>query len=272
MVKLLLLLSTCILLSPSVRADSPSSAADTSPAAGPLFFGRDNRQAVADPLAQPWQAIGQLETASGNLCTATLVTPHLALTAGHCVLTPSGEIDKAVALRFMSQNGEWRTEVTKLETLVSTELASQLKPSDDGWIVPPAAAPFDFALIRLTEPQPLAITPLPLWQGSHNALRQQLKQAGRRVTQAGYPQDHLSTLYSHRNCLVTGWVQKAVITHQCDTLPGDSGSPLLLRTAKGWEVIAIQSSAPAAEDRQRADNQALTVDGILEALQALQHP
>ncbi|ENJ4425336.1 trypsin-like serine protease, partial [Salmonella enterica] len=53
-----------------------------------LFFNHDDRVPVADPTQSPWDAIGQLETASGNLCTATLISPHIALTAGHCLLTP----------------------------------------------------------------------------------------------------------------------------------------------------------------------------------------
>ena len=67
-------------------------------------------------LPAPWDAIGQLETASGNLCTATLITPQLALTAGHCLLTPpDGKPDKAVALRFVSQKGMWRYEIHGIE-------------------------------------------------------------------------------------------------------------------------------------------------------------
>jgi protease YdgD len=66
------------------------------------------------------------------------------------------------------------------------------------------------------------------------------------VTQSGYPEDHLDNLYSHQDCIVTGWAQNSVLSHQCDTLPGDSGSPLLLKTEDGWQVIAVQSSLPAA--------------------------
>ena len=47
-----------------------------------LFFGHDDRKAVNRPEESPWDAIGQLETASGNLCTATLISPHL---APHCL-------------------------------------------------------------------------------------------------------------------------------------------------------------------------------------------
>jgi len=76
-----------------------------------LFFNHDDRVKVSNPTQSPWDAIGQLETASGNLCTATLISPRVALTAGHCLLTPPrGKADKAVALRFVAQNGIWRYE------------------------------------------------------------------------------------------------------------------------------------------------------------------
>ncbi|EKN5073431.1 trypsin-like serine peptidase [Yersinia enterocolitica] len=234
-----------------------------------LFFGKDDRTAVTNGSQWPWQAIGQVETASGNLCTATLISPRLALTAGHCVLAPPGKIDRAVALRFISHNGHWKYQITSLETLVDAKLGKKLKPDGDGWIVPPAAAAYDYALIRLTNKKPLPIKPLPLWDGTTNELTQALKQVDRKITQAGYPLDHLDTLYSHEDCLITGWAQQGVLSHQCDTLPGDSGSPLLLKNGEKWSLIAIQSSAPAAKDRYLADNRALAVTAIKDRLKTL---
>ncbi|ATM78384.1 serine protease [Serratia fonticola] len=264
---LLLLCSFPLALSHSAHADSSSeaSAADQTR----LFFGKDDRIKVTETSGWPWQAIGQVETASGNLCTATLISPHLALTAGHCVLAPPGNLDKAVSLRFISGSKGWQYQTENIETLVDKSLGKKLKADGDGWIVPPAAAAYDFALIRLKDNKPLAIKPLPLWQGDGKALTQTLKLAKRLVTQAGYPEDHLDDLYSHQNCKVTGWAQQGVLSHQCDTLPGDSGSPLILKTAEGWRLIAIQSSAPAAQDRYRADNRALSVTGIRDALDLL---
>ncbi|EDS6650958.1 serine protease, partial [Salmonella enterica subsp. arizonae] len=110
-----------------------------------LFFNHDDRVPVADPTQSPWDAIGQLETASGNLCTATLISPHIALTAGHCLLTPpKGKPDKAVALRFVAQKGIWRYEIHGIEGRVEPSLGRRLKADGDGWIVPPAAASWDF--------------------------------------------------------------------------------------------------------------------------------
>ena len=234
-----------------------------------LFFGHDDRVKVSNPTAHPWDAIGQLETASGNLCTATLISPHLALTAGHCLLTPPrGKNDKAIALRFVSLKGIWRYEIHGIEGRVEPSLARRLKPDGDGWIVPPAAAPWDFALIVLRYP-PSGITPIPLFEGDKAALTAALKETGRKVTQSGYPLDHLDSLYTHSDCVITGWAQTSVLSHQCDTLPGDSGSPLMLKTDSQWRLIGVQSSAPAAKDRWRADNRALSVTGFRDKLQAL---
>lgn len=234
-----------------------------------LFFGKDDRTAVQDPTDAPWDAIGQLETASGNLCTATLISPHLALTAGHCLLSPpDGTPDRAVVLRFVARKGGWRYEIHDIEGRVDASLGRRLKPDGDGWIVPSSAAPYDFGLVVLRNP-PSGITPLPLFDGSRSDLTAALKTQQRRVTQAGYPQDHLDGLWSHQNCVVTGWAQRSVLSHQCDTLPGDSGSPLMLSTDKGWQVIGVQSSAPAAKDRYRADNRAIAVTGFHGELESL---
>lgn len=237
-----------------------------------LFFGHDDRIPVTQTSSAPWDAIGQLETASGNLCTATLIAPQLALTAGHCLLeAPKGQFDQPVALRFISHHGQWRYEIHSLEGRIEKSLARRLKADGDGWIVPARAAPSDFGLIMLRN-APQGITPIPLFQGNQQVLDRALAAEGGKVTQAGYPEDHLNDLYSHGDCLVTGWSQTSVLSHRCNTLPGDSGSPLMLKTADGWQIIAIQSSAPAAKDRDLADNRAIAVTGFRDKLVALSQP
>ncbi|NIF22014.1 MULTISPECIES: trypsin-like serine peptidase [Pantoea] len=233
-----------------------------------LFFGQDHRKAITDVSAAPWDAIGQLETESGNLCTATLISEHIALTAGHCLLAPPGKFDPPVALRFMSGPKGWRYELHDIDARVEPSLARRLKADGEGWIVPPGAAPYDYGIVILRNP-PSAITPIPLYAGTRDDLTADLKAAKRLITQAGYPADHLDNLYAHTDCLITGWAQNAVLSHQCDTLPGDSGSPLLLNNDKGWQLIAVQSSAPAAKDRYRADNRAIAVTSFHDNLEAL---
>ncbi|MGS2958491.1 hypothetical protein AB2908_24590, partial [Escherichia coli] len=50
---------------------------------------------------------------------------------------------------------------------------------------------------------------------------------------------------------------------------GDSGSPLMLHTDDGWPLIGVQSSAPAAKDRWRADNRAISATGFRDKLDQL---
>lgn len=179
-----------------------------------------------------------------------------------------GKPDKPVALRFISRKGGWVYEIHGIEGRVDPSLGKRLKADGDGWIVPSAAAPWDFGLIVLRY-APGGITPIPLFSGDKAALTAALKVSERKVTQSGYPEDHLDNLYSHQDCIVTGWAQNTVLSHQCDTLPGDSGSPLLLKTDTGWQVIAVQSSAPGPKDRWRADNRAISVTGFRDKLEAL---
>jgi protease YdgD len=260
--------SLCLFCS-LAHADKPDDDSIDASEVKTLFFGQDNRIRVTDPTDSPWDAIGQLETESGNLCTATLISPRLALTAGHCLLTPpDARPDKAIALRFVSQKGVWRYEIHGIEGRVEPSLGRRLKADGDGWIVPSSAAPWDYGLIILRY-APSGITPLPLFDGNKAALIAALKASNRQVTQSGYPLDHIDDLYSHQDCVVTGWAQTSVMSHQCDTLPGDSGSPLLLKTDSGWQVIGVQSSAPAAKDRWRADNRAISVTGFHDKLEAL---
>ncbi|MEJ4044309.1 trypsin-like serine peptidase [Erwinia sp. SLM-02] len=259
------LLGLLALSSQTHADDDGQSEADTRT----LFFGKDDRLPVSNTASQPWEAIGQLETASGNLCSATLISPHLALTAGHCLLAPPGKLDKAIALRFIAgNNGKWRYEIHDIEGRVNPTLGKKLKADGDGWIVPASAAPYDFGLIILRNP-PSGIVPLPLFAGTRGEMTAALKATGRKVTQAGYPEDHLDTLYSHSDCLITGWAQKTVLSHQCDTLPGDSGSPLLLKVDGEWQLIAVQSSAPAPKDRYLADNRAIAVTAFRDSLEEL---
>lgn len=232
-----------------------------------LFFGKDHRIAVSNTTDSPWDAIGQLETESGNLCTATLISTNVALTAGHCLLAPPGKFDPPVALRFVTTQRGWRYELHDISAKVAPGLASKLKADGDGWIVPAKAAPSDYAVVILRNP-PSAITPLPLFSGDRQALISSLQQVGNTVTQAGYPADNLDRLYAHQHCKITGWSQPAVLSHRCDTLPGDSGSPLLINH-DGWQVIAVQSSAPSPENRNRADNRAIAVTSFNSSLAGL---
>ncbi|MGS6298517.1 serine protease, partial [Enterobacter hormaechei] len=50
---------------------------------------------------------------------------------------------------------------------------------------------------------------------------------------------------------------------------GDSGSPLMLKTDNGWQLIGVQSSAPPGKHPWRADYRGLWVNRFRDRLEAL---
>jgi protease YdgD len=74
-------------------------------------------------------------------------------------------------------------------------------------------------------------------------------------------------MMAHKNCLATEMHSDGRLGHRCDTLPGDSGSPMLASINGKTTIIAIQSSAPNARDRYRADNMSLSAPAFYTALQ-----
>ncbi len=85
----------------------------------------------------------------------------------------------------------------------------------------PLQAPSDFGLIVLR--CSVWHYAIPALSGQQGRLTAALKAADRKLPESGYPEDHLDNLYSHQDCIVTGWAQTSVLSHQCDTRPGDSG-------------------------------------------------
>jgi protease YdgD len=62
-----------------------------------------------------------------------------------------------------------------------------------------------------------------------------------RVWQAGYSADTGTNLSGSDNCSILEFRPSGLIGHNCDTVPGDSGSPLLVRRGQDWAIIALVS-------------------------------
>lgn len=222
-----------------------------------LLFGHDDRQKV-DPATAPWNAIAQIETETGQVCSGLLIDPHWVITAGHCFVDQDMSLQAATSLTLA---GRPHTTFTPDRVFYSQALVDGLQPDGDSFIIAPEASPQDIALVHVKEAM-TGIDPIPMWQGTLNALGEALKQAPNQVTQAGYPQDHLDTLFAHQGCEIRAITPEGLLEHRCETLPGDSGSPLLLHSQNGWVLIGVQSSAPNPADRDKADNLALAIPHV----------
>lgn len=235
-------------------------------AGNPLFFGHDDRVAVT-PAQMPWRAIGQLESRSGQLCTGTLIAPDIVLSAGHCLIDDAGRFDPAIAFRLAQQGEHAAAFGVPRQAFVDRRLLAGVRPAQGGGMrIEPAAAPFDIALVRLGAPIAPAAHTMALFAGDAPALRRALNRAGWRVTQAGYPEDAIAQLKAHVGCRVSALREGPRLLHQCDTLGGDSGSPLWLGRGEAAVLVAVQSTAPGAKDRARADNVAVPALRLSRAL------
>jgi len=231
-----------------------------------LFFGKDNRVPVG-PQGMPWQTIGRLQTVGGLQCTATLVAPNVAITAGHCFVGAHGQLDPGQDFTLGLNGDKFSKRVAISKVWVSRRLLNGLIHRRDGVYVPESVAGYDFAFIRLAEPLGNGAGYLPVFSGSRADLVSTLAKNGKRMIHVGYPEDAQGVMMAHKNCLATEMHSDGRLGHRCDTLPGDSGSPMLASINGKTTIIAIQSSAPNARDRYRADNMSLSAPAFYTALQ-----
>ena len=224
-----------------------------------MFFGHDDRVTVISPFTGPYTAIGVMQTAGGYDCSATLVSPDTAITAAHCFWMTGKTMDHGVWFKTAYDRESYTAHYRVVGQVFNKNFRKGVLYKKDGLYITEASRPYDIAVIKLElvdgkPPQPMAT-----FDGTREQLQQLLKNAKYTVSQAGYPEDQDNQLAAHRNCKVTGLSRDNTIFHRCDTLEGDSGSPVWVDTAKGPLLIAIQSSAPTYDARDDVDNIAVTL-------------
>jgi protease YdgD len=226
--------------------------------ANPLFFGKDNRIQVQNQAQFPWSAIGLLTMKSGIECSATLVRSDRVLTAAHCFFMEKK--DKAQYF-YAGRKGEAYAAKYQVvgRPMLNRRFAKGLTYKNGGVYIAPKVASFDYALIKVKKVSGIAPKPLPVFRGGKAALKRSLRQNHWRVTQAGYASDKDNLLMAHKGCKITQLNKNLTLSHQCDTLSGDSGSPIWLMVNHQPRLIAVQSSAPDAKNRNKADNIAVSV-------------
>ena len=224
-----------------------------------LFFGNDDRVFVSPPYAGAFSAIGKMQTVGESLCTATLIAPDLAVTAAHCFLMTPKKLDKGRWFWAGYHQGKWLARYKIEDQIFHPRFRKGLEYKGDDVYIKPQAAPYDIALLKLKLIDGTSPKPMPVFSGNADALLEKIQRYNSEVTQAGFAHDHSQVLTAHQRCQVTSLVEDNTLEHQCDTLSGDSGSPLWLVTENGPELVAVQSSAPDWFNRDKADNTAVTV-------------
>lgn len=223
-----------------------------------LFFGRDDRINV-DAKVQPWSMVVKWRTRTDTLCTGALVAPDIVVSAGHCLLTEKGQFDRGTWAYIGYKNGRYLNRRAIASAWVPPGFKKGLTYEKDGVYIDPSVAHLDVSFLRLAKPFPVSAGQFLLAPGERNAYLRLINALGWKATQSGYPGDQDERQLAHPNCRLTRFNPNLTLMHRCDTLEGDSGSPVFALVNGKPTLLAIQSSAPDAKMRHLADNIAVSV-------------
>lgn len=188
--------------------------AAAAPAPLPGVGPRDGRRMV-DADAPPWSSLARLQVPGMSRCTAVMVAPRIALTAGHCLW--SGRLRRWVRPDMIYvlpgyDRGRY-TGVARAQTY-------RIAPGTD------------VAEVILDRPLPVNILGFD-W----------LPPPGTPAMLGGYNQDRNEIIEADTGCHILS-DNGLLLRHDCEGTHGTSGAPVLVRGPDGmWRIAGIQTAA-----------------------------
>lgn len=195
---------------------------------------------TAEELSGIARITGALSVGGG--CTAVLVTPRFALTAGHC----AGQAKPVLVFNPNHPSDARRVTVARVTR----------HPDYDG-ALKATSAYADLAVLELAENLPPDLArPIPI----ESAISFDLPHAIYGFVNPGNP-----PLRGHPQCQVIP-VAPGVLGSDCKVQSGLSGAPLLVRAGEHWSVVGIAVATVSSEPRElRALIAEIDIDLIREA-------
>ena len=212
--------------------------------------GRDDRSQVERQNLEklPYSAVVKILQNGSYICTGTVVASTLILTAAHCVLKRDPKFsDRTVSTALTAE-----THSREKYTIVAAYLAPKYRPRAPSNRIPIVSR--DVALLETAKPIAR--------ETGHLGVANDLKEDYISVILAGY-HDDLPLKLQQQGCraldVITDWLSKDRIDHNCDAATGSSGSPLLVEHNNAFYIIGVNSGA---EEDQR--NYAAVIGGYEE--------
>lgn len=213
------------------------------------FFGNDDR-VIIDAATAPWNMIGFVDLSEAS-CTGTLVGPSTVLTSAHCIIE-EGVVDTP-PVEFLAgfQNG---AHVARAGVTGFWAAEGYINGEQEG---------SDYAFIYLDQPLGNQLG----WMDIGLLTPQQISemQAGRgpAIMQAGYSYDQQGVMTGNLGCPLIEVAPQNVLEHECDTLQGDSGSPLFIQNGDRFQIIGVESRTDPQPEEDFDRNVAMYVDYVL---------
>ena len=231
----------------------PVSAPGGNPVEKVAVFGPDDRVLLPDSYRDLKKSIGVLfNSRSHTMCTAFCVADDIVATAAHCIFRTSGERAPSTDGFIFTRPGAGRGERAVIAGAGRKSSAQHvLAGTAELSVRPPIDAARDWALVKLGRPACQGRT-LPVRMLSSDEIIREA--AAKRLFQVGFHRDFLAwqPVYSKpceagRSFGGSDWksVERDfaqpghLVLHTCDTGGASSGSPLMVDTPSGPEVVAI---------------------------------